>query len=299
MIKRTVYISSPSYLRTQHKQMIVEFGGEEKGRVPIEDMGILVIDEAQVTLSHQLIRALQDANCLIVSCDDKHMPQSYMLPFVGHTEQMQAQRAQLSASKPLNKNIWKQIVSHKIANQAAVLRLREQYAAARKLDKLSDQVYTADKTAIEGHAAAVYWRHFMPDFVRDRYGPPPNNYLNYGYAILRGLVARAIVGAGLLPMVGVQHRNKYNPFCFADDMMEPFRPFVDLLVLDLIDMPQGLEQFLSQNTRNQLLTLVSMDAMYNGKKSPLMVGMTTTMASLRKCYLGTRKKIIMPQILEP
>lgn len=296
MIKRTIVISNPAYLALSRQQLEVRDKEETKGTVPIEDIGALILEHPQITITHGAIRALQDNNAMIVSCDEKHMPYGLMLPLVGHSEQMRAQRHQLEASEPLKKNIWKQCVMAKIENQARVMDLTSRPKVTRQLMGLARKVKSGDHTAVEGFAASIYWKNFYPDFYRDPGGLPPNNYLNYGYIILRSMIARSLVGAGLLPTIGVHHRSKYNPFCLADDMMEPFRPFVDLLVLELIEDEDELEQILHLNTRRALLGIATLDGFFGKVRRPLMVGMEITAASLRKCFEGSKKKIIFPEI---
>lgn len=295
-MKRTILISNPAYLSLKNVQLQVKHEDELLGTVPVEDIGALILEHPQITITHGTIRSLQENNAIIVSCDDKHMPHGMMLPLVGHTEQMQAQRRQLEASVALKKNLWRQCVIAKIENQAKALEIIHEMKASRQLRGLARKVKSGDHTQVEGFAASVYWRHFFEDFERDQYGEPPNNYLNYGYIVLRSMVARAIVGAGLLPTLGIYHRNKYNPFCLADDIMEPFRPFVDLLVKQIIVDNQELEQNLQLSTRQALLGIATVDGHFGKVKRPLQVGMEITAASLRKCFDGSRKKIIFPKI---
>lgn len=297
MIKRTIVISNPAYLALSQGQLEVRDREEVKGTVPVEDIGALILENAQITITHGAIRALQKNNAMIVSCDEKHMPYGLMLPLEGHTEQTKAQRYQLSSTEPLKKNLWKQCVVAKIDNQAEVMQRLNNPKVARQLRGLVNKVKSGDHTAVEGFAASVYWRHFYPEFYRDQHGLPPNNYLNYGYIVLRSMISRALVGAGLLPTIGIHHRNKYNPFCLSDDIMEPFRPFVDLLVLDIIGQNQELEQILSLPSRKALLGIATMDALFGNVKRPLMIGMEITAASLRKCFEGSKKKIIFPKII--
>lgn len=299
MIKRTIMITNPAYLSLKNRQMEVKSMNEVKGVVPVEDIGVIMLENPQITITHGLIRALQKNNSIIISCDEMHMPYSIMIPLVGHSEQTQAQRWQIEASAPLKKNLWKQTIIAKIRNQGRVMEILQKYSQSRKLYKLAEKVKNADMVAIEGYAAYYYWEHYLPAFQRSQFGEPPNNLLNYGYTILRSMIARAIIGAGLLPTLGIHHRNKYNPFCLADDMIEPFRPFVDLLVLEIMEENNDLAQFLTKDIKNKLLTIMTIDGKFGRKIRPLFVGVEETMASLRKCFQGQKRKIIFPDIPIP
>lgn len=299
MIKRTIVISNPAYLSLNKNQMEVRNKDELKGIVPIEDIGVVILENPQITITHGLIRQLQKNNSIIISCDDMHMPYSMMIPLVGHSEQTQSQRWQIQASQALKNNMWKQTIVAKIYNQARVMEIIGKVKQARKLYKLSDKVRMADLVSIEGYASSFYWEHYVPDFRRNQFGDPPNNMLNYGYTILRSMIARSIIGAGLLPTLGIYHRNKYNPFCLADDIMEPFRPFVDLLVLEAIEENPEMAQFLDRDIKNKLLTIMTIDGFFGRKRRPLLVGSAITLASVRKCFQGIRRKIVYPKIPLP
>ncbi len=214
------------------------------------------------------------------------------------TNQVQTERfkSQINASEPLKKQLWQQTIKQKILNQAAVLD-KCQKEGAEALRYLSKQVLSGDVTNQEAQAARRYWNKLLEvDFTRERYGKDPNPALNYGYAILRAAVARALSGSGLLATLGIHHRNKYNSFCLADDIMEPYRPFVDLLVVNM--MEQGLNCLnLGTKEKIHLLQILTVDIKINTKKSPLMVGLSQTSASLSRCFEGEGKKIIYPKIL--
>ena len=192
--------------------------------------------------------------------------------------------------------MWQQTVKAKISNQAAVFKkwnLPNNY-----LNNLSQNVKSGDAGNNEAKAAAYYWSHLFPDawqFFRKREGPPPNNLLNYGYAILRAAVARAIAGSGLLPTLGIFHRNRYNAYCLADDVMEPYRPFVDMLVRNIIDQTSAVET-LTQNIKVQLLKLPSIDVLIGNETSPLMVATQRTAASVARCFTGEQRKILYPEM---
>ncbi len=297
MIKQTLYFGSQAYISLKHKQLQIRkntIEGEKLITRPIEDIGVVILDHGQITITHKAIIALQNNKVALISCDDRHMPTSLMLPMVGHSEQTEKQRYQIEASLPLKKNLWQQTVIAKIKNQSRVL--IKVGKSHKKLDYLSSRVESGDPNNIEGQAASYYWKTLFDDFVRDRYGEPPNNLLNYGYAVIRAMIARSLVSSGLLPGLGIHHRNKYNPFCLADDIMEPYRPFIDLIVYDAFEN-QGLASFLDKETKSSLLAVSTMDAQFGKRKSPLMVGMIMTTASLAACYRGKKRKINYPLLI--
>lgn len=296
MLKRTIYIGSPSYLKVKLNQMqVIEPQTKEiKGTIPIEDMALLLLDHHQITLSTQLINHLMGNTVAIIHCDNHHLPNGLMLPMVGHTELSQRWRIQLEASIPLKKQLWKQTVIAKISNQKKVLTLYGKYT-----DPMADylsKVSSGDEQNMEGKAANHYWKYFLDDFKRDRFGDAPNQYLNFGYSVLRSIVARAIVSSGMLPAQGIFHKNKYNPYCLADDMMEPYRPFVDRLVLDYLSKNEAEEE-LDTKAKAKLLQIATEDVKIDGNTRPLMVAVSTTTASLYKCFSGERRTILYPEFL--
>ncbi len=296
MIKQTLYFGNPTYLRFKNKQLVIHSKTAVSERIttrPIEDIGMLVLDHGQITITHNCIRALQSNNAVIISCDDKRMPHSLMLPLEGHSLQSKRYRIQLAASTPLKKNLWQQTVVSKINNQAAVLRRLSR--PAKRLDLLAKRVQSGDPKNVEAQAAVYYWSQYIDGFVRDRYGDPPNNLLNYGYAIMRAIVARALVSSGMLLTIGIRHHNQYNAFCLADDIMEPFRPFVDLLVHNMYK-EEGMDSFLSTKSKQRLLSLCQLDGKFGRLTRPLMVGASITTASLYDCFEGKKRKIRYPLI---
>ncbi len=297
MIKRTLYFGNPAYLKTSNEQLVVEMhnSGETKSS-PIEDIGLLILDHQQITVTQALLAKLLHHNTAVITCDHTHHPTGMLLNLDGHTLQSQKFQAQVEASAPLKKQLWQQTVSCKIENQAALLQHeREEY---RLLLTYAREVKSGDSENHEAKAAAYYWKRVFPDFLdfrRERYGPPPNNLLNYGYAILRALVARGLTSSGLLPTLGIHHRNQYNAYCLADDIMEPYRPFVDKVVCQII---RGNGKFLEMtpNMKKALLQIPAMDVQIGGQKSPLMNAVQRTTASLAKCFEGKARKILYPAL---
>lgn len=294
MIKRTIYIGNPAYLNLKNKQLqIVNPNDELIARIPIEDIAILLLDNPQITITNALLAFLQANNIVIISCDASHLPLGFMLPCYGHTEHSMHLKSQLQASDPLKKQLWKQTVKAKIINQQKLLAIykKEYTAMTAYLDKL----VSGDTTNMEAKAAQHYWKYLFDDFRRAREGDPPNNLLNYGYAILRAMIARGLVSSGLLLSVGIFHHNKYNPYCLADDIMEPYRPFVDNLVYKLLQQHNfNKEQELDKAAKAYLLSIATEDVLIENKNRPLLVAISTTTASLVRCFQGEQRKISYP-----
>lgn len=297
MIKRTLYFGNPAYLKTVNEQLVIAMqdSGEIK-TAPIEDIGILILDHQQITITQALIAKLLANNTAVITCDHTHHPTGLLLNLDGNSLQSMKFQAQLEASVPLKKQLWQQTVSIKIQNQAALLSIHRE--ENKYLLNLATTVKSGDTDNNEAKAAAYYWKHIIPDFLefrRERYGPPPNNLLNYGYAILRAVVARSLVISGLLPTFGIHHRNQYNAYCLADDIMEPYRPYVDQVVRQII---RGNGRFLEMtpNMKKALLEVPAMDVVIDGQKSPLMNAVQRTTASLAKCFEGKSRKILYPEL---
>lgn len=297
MIKRTLYFGNKAYLSLKNRQISIaavdETGKEIAATRPIEDIGVVVIDSPMVTFTSGLMETLLENNCAVITCDKAHMPVGLMLPLCGNSTQNERFRAQLDASLPLKKQLWQQTVSRKIANQAAVLAARG--IENRNMLAWSNDVRSGDPENLEGRAAAYYWRNLFGEdygFTRDRDGVPPNSLLNYGYAILRAVVARALVSSGMLPTLGIHHHNRYNAYCLADDIMEPYRPYVDEVVLRLLD--DNHNGILDKEAKTALLSVPIMEVEINGRRRPLMVGVSETTSSLYRCFAGEIRKISYP-----
>lgn len=303
MIKRTLYFSNPAYLNLKDQQLRIDLPhlkdlGERESRksVAIEDIGIIILDHQQITITHACMAALLANNVALITCDNSHLPVGLLLPLDGHHTQSERYKHQIEASQPLKKQLWQQTIQAKILNQAAVL--YERGIACDNMIHWAKSVKSGDPDNYEGRAAAYYWKNVFPkkiEFFRGREGDPPNNLLNYGYAILRAIVARGIVSSGLIPTLGIHHKNKYNAYCLADDVMEPYRPFVDKIVLKIIDKGENFLE-LSPAIKSQLLNIASVDVSFERGTSPLMVGVQYSTASLAKCYEGNLRKINYPII---
>ena len=254
MIKRTLCFTNPAYLSLKNEQLVVkmpasELVSESITTIPVEDIGVVVLENRQITITSGLMDALLENNCALITCDSKNLPVGLMLPLCGNTTQSERFRHQIEASLPLKKQLWQQTVQAKISNQAAVLENCTD-AETACMNVWAKDVKSGDSENLEGRAAAYYWKKlfgYIENFNRDREGVPPNNLLNYGYAILRAVVARALVSSGMLPTLGIHHHNRYNAYCLADDIMEPYRPYVDELVFNLIKEKGLPEDVLQKN----------------------------------------------------
>ena len=291
MIKKTLYFGNPVYLALRNDQLVIKLPEIEKNNSlpdtfrqqsqvtkPIEDIGVVVLDNKQITITSGVLEALLENNCAVITCDSKSMPVGLLLPLYGNTTQNERFRQQLSASVPLMKQLWQQTIKAKIYNQASLLD-----ACTNEENKCmkiwATEVKSGDSDNLEARAAAYYWKRLFPieGFTRDRNGMPPNNLLNYGYAILRAVVARALVSSGLLPTLGIHHHNRYNAYCLADDIMEPYRPYVDQLVYNMIQTNPDYHE-LNKSIKAQLLSVPTLEVIIAGKRSPLMVAVRQTTA---------------------
>lgn len=310
MIKKTLCFSNPAYLSLRDAQLVIKLPEVEKAANlteefkkaneltrPIEDIGVVVLDHKQITITQGALESLLENNCAVITCDSSHMPVGLLLPLVGNTTQNERFRDQLDASQPLRKQLWQQTIQYKIRNQATVL-AQCSNAETKCMQAWADDVRSGDPDNMEARAAVYYWKSLfghIPGFIRDREGVAPNNLLNYGYAILRAVVARSLVASGLLPTLGIHHHNRYNAYCLADDIMEPYRPYVDRLVVDITEQ-YGIDVELSKDIKAELLTIPTLDVVIGGKRSPLMIGVSQTTASLYKCFSGELRKIAYPEM---
>lgn len=305
MIKRTLYFGNPAYLSLKLKQLVVRLpqdDGEEKSEneikrtVPIEDLGVIILDHKQITITQALLAELMDNNCAVITCDSQRLPTGLFLPLAGNTVQNERFRLQLDASLPLKKQLWQQTIVAKIMNQAAMLHYTtgEEH---KNMMKWSDSVKSGDTENMEARAAVYYWKTVFPDnpyFVRDHEGSGANALLNYGYAILRAVVARALVASGLLPTLGIHHHNRYNAYCLADDIMEPYRPYVDKVVFDILS--EDPESDITTAVKVKLLNIPVVEVNIGGRRSPLMVAVSHTTSSLVKCFRGESRRLVYPEM---
>jgi len=309
MIKKTLYFGNPAYLCLRQQQLVIQQPEVENNdtmpealkrecerTIPIEDIGVVVLDNRRITITSGAISALLENNVAVITCNEKSMPEGLLMPLEGNTLQQERFQAQIEASLPLRKQLWAQTVKQKIQNQEHVLRTYTVGVETNCMRVWAGDVRSGDPENLEARAAAYYWKNLFPDipcFVRDREGEAPNNLLNYGYAILRAVIARNLVASGLLPTFGIHHHNRYNAYCLADDIMEPYRPYVDELVIQIREQYDDVEN-LTRDLKAQLLQIPALDVVVDGKRSPLMIAAGITTASLARCYHGEARQISYP-----
>jgi len=292
MIKRTLFFGNKCSLTTKYEQLNIKILDKETS-VPIEDIGFIIIENQEVYISIPALSKLSSNNVSVIFCNNKHMPQSMLLNIESHHLQQEHFKNQINASEPLKKQLWQQIIKAKILNQSIVL--EKLNINTNPLKYYATKVLSGDSDNREAVAASYYWKHLFDfDFKRERYGTYPNLFLNYGYTILRAAVARAISGSGLLNTLGIHHHNRYNAFCLADDIMEPYRPLIDAKVLEIIKKYD--EQDLILPIKAALLKTLTQTVYFEDRKSPLIVVVSTTTSSLQKCFSGTSRKIIYPNL---
>lgn len=311
MIKKTLYFGNPTYLSMNKAQLVIqipevqandtltpEFKKMNEHTIPIEDIGMVVLDHKRITITSGAIECLLENNCALITCDSRSMPTGLMLPLEGNTLQSERFRHQIDSSLPLKKQLWQQTVKYKIMNQENILFMYGR-TNTQCMKVWYGEVKSGDTENVEAKAAAYYWKYIFPDipnFTRGRELDPPNNLLNYGYAILRAVIARALVGSGLIPTLGIHHHNRYNAYCLADDIMEPYRPFVDELVIQIMKTVDDYSA-LTREIKAMLLKIPVLDVQIEGKRYPLMIAAGITTASLAKCFSGESRQIKYPERL--
>ncbi|MFD2552254.1 type II CRISPR-associated endonuclease Cas1 [Bizionia sediminis] len=292
MLKKTLLVEKKSSITVKHLQLQIK-NDLRQASIPIEDIGFLIIDNPEVYISITALNLLIENNSAVIICGKTHLPNGLFLNLNSHHIQQELFRKQIEASVPLKKQLWQQTVKEKILNQG--LLLEKITKTKNNFNFLASKVVSGDTTNMEGVAANFYWKFFFKsNFKRERFGAYPNNFLNYGYAILRAATARALSGSGLLNTLGIHHKNKYNAFALADDIMEPFRPIIDEAVYTI--MQHYDEQELNTEIKSVLLQTLTRTVYFKEEKSPLMVGLQKTASSLQQCYTGKRKKIKYPQL---
>lgn len=298
MIKKIVEISrARTYLSISLGQLVIKEEGEEVGRIPCEDIGVLLVDQQATVYTHSVLTTLLEAGAAVVVCDGTHHPAGMLLPLESNTVQSERFGEQINAKKALKKQLWKQVVQSKIRHQAKLV--KDDTGTYKNLLALAKRVRSGDPENIEAQASRRFWPAYLQGekFRRNIDGGPPNNMLNYGYMVMRAAVARAICSAGLLPTLGIHHHNRYNAFCLADDMLEPFRGFVEAKVRDIYESCETdtLDK-LDQQTKAKMLKVLYEEVEIGGFKGPLMVGLHRTMASLQRCFAGEQKRLDLPRL---
>lgn len=292
MIKKSILIENKTSITAKNLQLVIKSEIRESS-IPIEDIGFLVLDHQEIYISLPAMNLLVENNTSVIICSKNHLPNGMFLNLNSHHIQQEVFKNQIEASIPLKKQLWQQTIVEKITNQGILLSKITQNK--NTFEFLASKVLSGDTTNMEGVAAQQYWKSFFElDFKRERFGDYPNNFLNYGYAILRAATARALSGSGLLNTLGIHHKSKYNAFALADDIMEPFRPLVDEKVFEI--MQNYDEQELNTKIKSELLQILTRTVYFKDEKSPLMVALQKTASSLQQCFMGKRKKIKYPKL---
>lgn len=292
MIKKTLLFTNKCAITTTNEQLVIKTENRNT-TIAIEDIGYVIIDHNEAYISIPALNKLITHNCACIFCDDKHLPNGMLLNLNSHHIQQELFKHQINASLPLKKQLWQQTIIEKISNQGILL--EKITKTKNKFEYLASKVLSGDTTNMEAVAAKFYWSSFFEiDFKRERFGNYPNNFLNYGYAILRAATARALSGSGLLNTLGIHHKSKYNAFALADDIMEPFRPIVDEVVHHIITNYD--EQELTPEIKSEILSILTRTVYFKNEKSPMMVALQKTASSLQQCYTGQRKKIKFPKL---
>jgi CRISPR-associated protein Cas1 len=292
MLKKSILLENKASISTKNLQLVIKTEIRESS-IPIEDIGFIVIDHSEIYLSIPAMNLLVENNTSVIICNTSHLPNGMFLNLNSHHIQQEIFKNQINASVPLKKQLWQQTIVEKITNQGILL--QKITSKKNNFDFLASKVLSGDSSNMEGVAASFYWKVFFEQkFKRERFGDYPNNFLNYGYAILRAATARALSGSGLLNTLGIHHKSKYNAFALADDIMEPFRPIVDEKVAEI--MQNYSEQELNTQIKSELLQILTRTVYFKDEKSPLMVALQKTASSLQKCYTGDRKKIKYPKL---
>jgi CRISPR-associated protein Cas1 len=292
MLKKSLLLENKTAIKLKNNQLQIETD-TRNASIPVEDIGFIVLDHPEIFISIPAMNYLVENNTAVIICGSNHLPNGMFLNLNSHHIQQEIFKNQIDASVPLKKQLWQQTIIEKITNQGILLEKIEN--SKNQFDFLASKVLSGDTTNMEGVAASQYWKRFFESsFKRERFGDYPNNFLNYGYAILRAATARALSGSGLLNTLGIHHKSKYNAFALADDIMEPFRPVVDEAVVQI--MKNYDEQELNTQIKAELLQILTRTVYFKTEKSPLMVALQKTASSLQQCYTGERKKIKYPKL---
>ena len=291
MIGRVVEVASEGrHLARLRGLMTVSRNGVEDARVPMDDIGVLLCNARGLSYSNDLMTELARRGVAVVLCGANYLPTAWLWPLEGHHVQAMRMRCQLEASLPLRKRLWQRIVREKIAQQSNVLELLQLNSGSVKA--MARRVRSGDPDNVEAQAARRYWPLlFGDDFRRDRYGGGPNPFLNYGYTVLRAAVARAVVAAGLHPSLGIHHHNRLNPMCMVDDLMEPFRPFVDYTSVRLV---AESKKELTPESKQALAEVLTLDMHTERGTTPLQTCIERAAQSLAQSFEAGKPSLVFP-----
>ena len=292
MIKRIVEISNPAFLHLRHRQMVIEREGQEPASVPVEDLGVLILEHPAISLTQALLAACWQNNAVVVLCDAKHLPGAILMPLAAHSLHSKTIALQTGMKQAARKQLWRAIVQAKIREQASVLRAAT--GDSGPLEALAARVRSGDPDNLEARAARYYWPQlFGKEFRRRPEEPGINSLLNYGYAIMRAAVARAVVGAGLHPSLGLHHHNQYDSLCLADDLMEPLRPWVDRKTYEITREEPGKAE-INTESKHELLSILACNCALGERRWPVLVALHHYAASVRSVMAGELQKPEIP-----
>jgi CRISPR-associated protein Cas1 len=295
MLRKTIEIATPgTRLSVAHRQLVIERPEAKAATVPIEDIGVLIVDDRRATYTQSVFVELLAAGATVMVTGPDHLPAGMMLPLDAHHVQTERHRAQVEASEPARKQIWRALICAKLIQQGSALDCFG--ATPNGLAEMAKRVRSGDPDNLEAQGAQRYWPLlFGKEFRRDRAAEGINALLNYGYAVVRAAAARAVVASGLIPSLGVFHKNRSNPFCLADDLLEPYRPFVDWRVKRMTIESESVPPLDERPTRAALLSLFNETILVGGRKSPLLLAIETSAASLARALTGHERTLALPE----
>jgi CRISPR-associated protein Cas1 len=285
--------SSRAFVSVSNGLLTLDVDGHEKFTVPPSEVAAVIAANYAVTLTREALATLAEAGAQVIVCDKRAMPVAMLLPLTGFHQPASRLRIQADAKRPVLKRLWRQIVRNKVRSQAAMLRSLGKDDSG--FEELAKEVRSGDTTNIEAQAAKAYWsRLFGTDFRRNADAEDHNRLLNYGYALVRAMTCRAVCAAGLHPGLGVHHHHRANPFCLADDLMEPFRPVADGVVAAIVSA-EGPDVFMTPDTKRRLLEIVQQRVSVGGERRLLFDAMTRSALSLAAVLEGRRKRLELPE----
>lgn len=296
MLKRTLLIESPAHLNVENDLLKVTNKVSQKSEMFVfDDLGFIVIENYQSTATAQFLEKSAKNNVVVIFCDKKHVPISYSIPLYFNKTQTQTLNNQIIVSQDIKNNLWKQLIKGKVSNQAALLvSLNKEYLQVKRL---SEKITIENVNSTESTSSRFYWKSIfdIEKFSRNAEGAPPNQLLNYGYSILRGATARALIGSGLLPQIAIHHHNKYDSLPLADDVMEPYRPFIDEVVANIVK--EDDYHLLHRRNKEKLLRVLACDCKIGNVKRPLMIALTYTTASIANVINKKSNRIALPELI--
>jgi CRISP-associated protein Cas1 len=295
MTDRILEISeTPARLSIRNGLLVVAAAGRDEVTLPVADLGVLVVSNPQVTYTQAVLAELVAKGAAFVACDTHHLPVGMLLPLDAHYVQTERFALQAAAPLPLRKRVWQQIIKAKVSAQGRLL--DELYGDDQDLLAMARKVGSGDPSNTEAQASRRYWPALFanPDFRRNRDAEDQNRHLNYGYAVLRAIVARAVAAAGLHPSLGMHHHNRYNSFCLADDLMEPFRPLVDKAVVEIV-RSSGPQAALDPQTKTTLIQAVTDRVTVEGDSRTTFDAVAMAASSLVAIIEKRSKRLILPE----